>query len=67
MAILALILTFGVPALLAYLVALFIYIRLLKSGNNHARRNRIIIFVVIFILLSIGSISVLLDGLSFDR
>ncbi len=67
MAILVLLFLFGIPAFLAYLIALFTYKRLVKAGNDMARRNRIIIFVVSFILLSVGAIAIMLSNVSYDR
>ena len=67
MAILVLLFLFGIPAFLAYLIALFTYKRLVKAGNDKARRNRIIIFVVSFILLSVGAIAIMLSNVSYDR
>ena len=67
MAILVLLFLFGIPAFLAYLIALFTYKRLVKAGNDKAHRNRIIIFVISFILLSVSAIVMMLSDVSYDR
>ena len=63
----ALLFIFGIPALVAYVIALFAYKRLVKKGNTHPRRARIIIFSASYMLLFVAEVVLLLNTISFER
>ena len=57
----------AIPALIAYIIALFGYKRLVKTANSNPRRARTIIFIVSYLLLLAAEVVVLLNSLSFER
>lgn len=65
--IIALLIMVGVPAFLAYLIGLFAYKRMVKAGNDKARRNRIVIFAVSLALLLACVVLLMLYSPGFER
>lgn len=66
-ALLALLLFFGIPGLIAYVIALVTYKHRVKTGKSNPGRVRIIVFSLSYVLLLAVEVVVLLSTLSFDR
>ncbi len=65
--IIALLLVIGIPALIAYVIALFSYKKLVKKGSSRPRRMRIIIFILSYLLLLAVEVVWFLSTVSFER